>query len=132
MIAVILAALVPFLIALLVIAIVLYADAHPCSRADCGAGAWWRVFVVVRASGGERPRVLARLATPYRVCGACFADLDPKTALPEKALRRAVAHTTQKMHGEAPDWSRTQVDREHVLAAWLRRLGTTPTPKATP
>lgn len=111
---------------LIVVALALamdYETHHPCSHAGCSGGAWWRVFVIVRASGGERPKVLARLATPFRVCGACYADLDPQTALPEKALRRAVGHSTQKIHGEAPDWNRTQVDREHVLAAWLRRGG---------
>jgi hypothetical protein len=119
----ILAVFVPLLIALISIAVVLYADRHPCSHAGCDGAAWWRVFVIVRASGGERPRVLVRLATPFRVCGACFADLDPQTALPDKSLRRQVARTAEKMHGEAPDWRRTRLDREHVLAAWLRRGG---------
>jgi len=100
-----------------------YAQKHRCSYSGCTNAAWWRLSVVVRASGGERPKMLARLATPFRVCGSCFRDLDPAGALPDRDLRRQVAYTTLKVHGEKPDWSRTVLDREHVLAAWLRRGG---------
>jgi hypothetical protein len=123
MIAVLAAIAVPLVFSLSAAAVVLYESEHPCSNPSCHNGAWWRVFVVVRASGGERPMVLARLATPFRVCGRCFADLDPQTAIPERALRKEVSRATLKAHGEVPDWKRTRLDREHVLAAWLRRGG---------
>jgi hypothetical protein len=99
-----------------------YAREHRCSNSECGRGGWYRVFAIVRGSSG--PRELMRLATPYRVCRACGRDLDPATLEIEPSVRRALSRGLEKKWGERPDWGRTQVELEHVVAAYLRRIGT--------
>lgn len=92
----------------------------PCSNPECRGRSWWRVFLILRDEDG---RDLARMPTPFRVCGACFRDLDPTTATPDRPIRRSIAKALQERHGRRPAWNRTALDREHVFAAWLRRIG---------
>lgn len=106
--------------------IVRYSREHPCGNPGCSGTAWWRVFLILRAEKGERVDMLARMPTPYRVCGACYRDLDPATAYPSRTWRRRVAKALLLKHGGRVDWNRTKLEREHVLAAWLRRRGGTP------
>lgn len=95
---------------------------HPCCNPGCSGSAWWRVFLILRAEKGEGVDMLARMPTPYRVCGGCFQALDPVTAFPDRALRRKVTKALLLKTGKRVDWIRTQTDREHVATAWLRRV----------
>lgn len=93
-----------------------------CSAPGCTRRAWWRVFVVVRGDTGTIPDPLVRLPTPARVCSRCRPALlkgDPRPAKPD---RKAIAAGLARQHGERPNWDRTQIDFEHVVAARLRRL----------
>lgn len=99
-----------------------YRRLHPCSNPGCASTAWWRVFFVLHDATGK---MLARMPSPFRLCSACYRDLDPKTvkAAVERPTRRKIAKAFLHKYHHRIDWDRTKVDREHVFAAWARRLG---------
>lgn len=95
--------------------------AGPCAG-GCRRRAWWRVILVVRPAKGARPDPLARLPMPVRLCGRCFRDLKKGDPRPLREDRKTIGAKLARIHGEKPDWNRTQNDREHVVAAHLRGL----------
>jgi hypothetical protein len=94
----------------------------PCSAPGCTSRAWWRVYLVIRGDDGAIPDPLVRLPTPTRVCGRCRPALAKGDPRPSKLDRQAIARGLARVQRERPNWDRTQIDFEHVVAAHLRGL----------
>lgn len=88
----------------------------------CGRRGWWRVILIVHPEKGAKPDPLARIPMPIRLCSTCRDDLKNGDPRPCRADRKTIGARLTRLHGERPDWNRTENDFEHVVASHLRGL----------